>query len=113
MVNNITTVQLAELVKNLGPTIVDAIIGHGRGFVLQVLNGDEVLTDAQRDTLGVAFEAFTLLKENEGLDVTRAWFVGTNARLEVSQITALRTGEFAAVLASAQAVVNDTPASAV
>lgn len=113
MGNQSTVDKINRLTYGLGSVLVDAMLGGPRGVSARAASGSVKLTEEQLATLEVADEMFTLLREHEGDQVARAWFTGVNPRHDISQITALRDGLFDAVRASARAIVDDTPSSAV
>ena len=82
-----------RLVLGIGPTLTALVSGtRNREDVERWATvGAEPDTEQTR-RLYAAYEAFITIKDREGEDVARAWFLGTNPGLEDTPVMALRKG---------------------
>ena len=100
--------RIAELVGNLGPTLVAVIAGtRNRDDVpdweLDVSSPD----DDQLDRIGAAWDVWNLVSADAGDDIARAWFIGANPRLGESPAVALGKGRLDEVRSAAGAFLEN------
>ncbi|MER7447543.1 hypothetical protein [Microbacterium sp. NPDC097977] len=110
-----TPTQSADLVQYLnealGPTLVSTLAGSKETQIaLAWAQEHGARPDAAAlSRLEVAGSVWRTVREAEGDDVARAWFIGGNPWLrDDTAITAIREGRFEEVIAAAQALVDDS-----
>lgn len=99
-----------QLNLHLGPTIVAFLADAADRRIAARwarVDGPQPRAEAEK-RLRFAHRVWAEIASAEGDSVSRAWFVGTNPRLnEVTPIEAIRGGQFADVSSAAHAFVED------
>ncbi|MFJ3426335.1 hypothetical protein [Leifsonia aquatica] len=100
---------IRELSEALGPTLVAALSGVDRLVRQQRLVSHEVLKVRTRawKRLEFAHDLWASMEANEGRDVARDWFLGSNARVRgETPVTAIRKDRHAEVQAAAESLIR-------
>lgn len=102
---------VAELVNQLGPTVVQAMTGTRDRSMPAAWARADGPTPRQRthDQLRLGYRVWTMLRDAEGSNVAAAWMTGANPRLgEDTPLTAIREMRAADVVGAAGAFIDAT-----
>jgi hypothetical protein len=102
---------VAELVKELGPTVVQVMTGtrdRSMPAAWARENGPTPRKPAQ-DQLRLGYRVWTMLREAEGNRIAAAWMTGANPRLaEGTPLTAIRELRAPDVIGAAEAFIDSS-----
>ncbi len=102
--------DLIELERQIGPTLIAVLTGNrDRYVVFRWLDSMDELKPTKEEARRLAFaiEQLRIVTKAEGVDITRAWLLGSDPS-GVSPLAAIRSGDFERVINSAQRLISDT-----